>query len=242
MTGSSTEAGSVWPVVLERFERHAPASMMARTALKSAFAAWVDEVFEAKCQRQYSRELLVSTVVELMTLVSLGLRPLLHAPARQTGHLPGSLASLYGKANPTEAGLLGALVQSSAQRLAPIIARMAIRPALRSYAARVLDGHHLPRSEKRLAMLRGHRGAALPGQSIMVYVGQRFCNRPDRGRGCPKVNACWPFLRCREPSRGRFGLQSPFLHPDTAGGLGRGGGSLHCARAHPSSAPGKPED
>jgi len=33
----------------------------------------------------------------------------------------------------------------------------------------VLDGNHLPGSEKRLAVLRGHRGAALPGQSIVVY-------------------------------------------------------------------------
>ena len=34
---------------------------------------------------------------------------------------------------------------------------------------RVLDGNHLPASEKRLAPLRGLRGAALPGQSLVVY-------------------------------------------------------------------------
>ncbi len=34
---------------------------------------------------------------------------------------------------------------------------------------RVLDGNHLPASEKRLAPLRGHRGAALPGQTLVVY-------------------------------------------------------------------------
>jgi len=33
----------------------------------------------------------------------------------------------------------------------------------------VLDGNHLPASEKRLAPLREHRGAALPGQSLVVY-------------------------------------------------------------------------
>jgi IS4 transposase len=33
----------------------------------------------------------------------------------------------------------------------------------------VLDGNHLPASEKRLAPLRGFRGAALPGQSLVVY-------------------------------------------------------------------------
>ncbi len=160
----------MWSVVLARFEQHAPASVMARTALEYAFPAdWIDAVFEAERQRQYSRELLFSTVVELMTLVSLGLRPSLHAAARQTGDLPVSLASLYDKVNHTEAGILQALVRGSAQRLAPVMAGIGARPALPGYALRVLDGNHLPGSEKRLAGLRGHRGAALPGQSIVVY-------------------------------------------------------------------------
>ncbi|TBW31881.1 IS4 family transposase, partial [Azotobacter chroococcum] len=62
---------------------------MARLALERAMpAAWIDEVFETHRQRQYPRELLFSTVVELMSLVSLGLRPSLHAAARQMDHLP----------------------------------------------------------------------------------------------------------------------------------------------------------
>src|SRR5215212_3970331 len=66
-------AGSVWPVVLERFERPAPAGVMARMVLEHALpAGWVDAVFEAHRQKQYARELLFSTVVELTTLVSLG--------------------------------------------------------------------------------------------------------------------------------------------------------------------------
>jgi IS4 transposase len=129
----------------------------------------VDAVFEAERQRQYARELMFSTVVELMTLVALRLRPSLHAAARQRGDLPVSLASLYDKVNHTEPGILGALVQGSAQRLAPVMAALPTRPALPGYELRVLDGNHLPGSEKRLAGLRGHRGAALPGQSIVVY-------------------------------------------------------------------------
>jgi IS4 transposase len=126
-------------------------------------------VFEAERQRQYSRELMFSTVVELMTLVSLGLRPSLHAAARQMDNLPVSLTSLYDKVNHTEPGILQALVQGSAQRLAPVMAHMDVQPGLAGYELRVLDGNHLPGSEKRLGVLRGHRGAALPGQSIVVY-------------------------------------------------------------------------
>lgn len=69
----------MWQAVVERFEQHAPACVMARLALEQALpAAWGDEVFEANRQRQYPRELMFSTIVELMTLVTLvtlGLRP-----------------------------------------------------------------------------------------------------------------------------------------------------------------------
>ena len=45
--------------VLARFEKHAPVSVMARVAMERAIdPRWVDEVFEAHRQRQYSRELL----------------------------------------------------------------------------------------------------------------------------------------------------------------------------------------
>ena len=65
MTEASTKSGSVWPVVLARFEQHAPASVMARTALEHALSPdWIDAVFEAERQRQYSRELMFSTVVD----------------------------------------------------------------------------------------------------------------------------------------------------------------------------------
>src|SRR3954465_2294752 len=100
MTAASTKSGAVWPVVLARFEQHAPASVMARTALEHALSPdWIDAVFEAEPQGEFSGGLMFSTVVELMTLVSLGLSPSLHAAARQMGNLRVSLTSLYDKVN-----------------------------------------------------------------------------------------------------------------------------------------------
>ncbi len=170
MSKGSVALGSVWSSVLERFERHAPAGVMARLALEHALpAGWVDEVFEAHRQRQYARELLFSTVVELTTLVSLGLRPSLHAAARQMPSLPVSLASLYDKVNHTEPGVLRALVRGSAERLAPVMATLGTSASLPGWQVRVLDGNHLPASEKRLLPLRALRGAALPGHSLVAY-------------------------------------------------------------------------
>jgi hypothetical protein len=199
-------SGVIWTSVIERFEQRAPASVMARTALEHALPAeWpdarassgIDAVFDAHRERQYSRELLFSTVVELVTLVSLGLRPSLHAAARRMETLPVTLAALYDKVNRTEPAILRALacapwparpglralacapwparpglralVRGSAERLAPVAAAVDGGTILPGWRLRVLDGNHLPASEKRLAPLRGHRGAALPGQTLVVY-------------------------------------------------------------------------
>lgn len=165
----------MWTEVLERFEQQAPASVMARLTLEHALPApWVDAVFEEHRERQYPRELLFSTVVDLVMLVSLGLRPSLHAAARQTEALPVSLAALYGKVNHTEPGILRALVRGSFERLAPVAAAVGHAACLPGWQLRVLDGNHLPASGKRLAPLRGNRGAALPGHTLVVYD-------PDRG-------------------------------------------------------------
>src|SRR3954452_1241920 len=50
-------SGTIWTSVLEQFERHAPASVMARVALEHALPSeWIDVVFEEHRQRQYSHE------------------------------------------------------------------------------------------------------------------------------------------------------------------------------------------
>ena len=64
-----------------------------------------------------------------------------------------------------------ALVSGSAARLTPVIEAMSPAPLMSvpGYRVRILDGNHLAASEKRLKPLRGFRGAALPGQSLVVY-------------------------------------------------------------------------
>ncbi|MHA6897340.1 IS4 family transposase, partial [Ralstonia pseudosolanacearum] len=156
---------------------------MARLALERALpATWVDEVFEVHRNRQYPRELMFSTIVELMTLVTLGLRPSLHAAARKMGNLPVSMAALYDKLNRTEPAILRGLVRGSAQRLAQVAVHLDERTSLPGWQLRIVDGNHLPASEKRLGPLRGYRGAALPGHSLVVYD-------PDLGLVCDVV-AC----------------------------------------------------
>lgn len=158
--------------VLQRFIEQCPVAVMARLALERAVsAAWVDEVFDQHRQRQYTHELLFSTVVDLMALVAVGLRPSLHAAAKSSKDLKVSMAALYDKVNHAEPAVLQALVQGSAERLAPVVSPLRPRaaPWAPGYRVRIVDGNHLPASEKRLAPLRGFRGAAMPGQSLVVF-------------------------------------------------------------------------
>ncbi len=80
-----------------------------------------------------------------------------------------TLTALYDKINRTEPAILRALVRGSAERLAPVAAAVNSGTILPGWQVRVLDGNHLPASEKRLAPLREHRGATLPGHSLVVY-------------------------------------------------------------------------
>jgi hypothetical protein len=84
--------------VLGRFIEQSPITVMAQLALQQALEeSWVGELFERHRQRQYTRELLFSTTVDLMSLVALGLRPSVHAAAQAQKELSVSLAALYDK-------------------------------------------------------------------------------------------------------------------------------------------------
>lgn len=162
----------VMDAVVKRFVEQSPITVMARLALQRALEPeWIDALFEQEREQQYTRELLLSTTVELMSVVAVGLRPSVHAAAKACKDLPVSVQAVYDKIKRTEPALVRGLVQGSAQQLAPVLSpmRQGQSPTVRGYRLRIVDGNHLPASQKRLKPLRGFRGAALPGQSLVVY-------------------------------------------------------------------------
>lgn len=157
--------------VLRRFAQQSPLTMMAQLGLDRALdAKWIDEMFEKESKAQYTRELLFSTTVEAMSLVAMGLRPSVHAAA-QSMQLPVSIQALYGKLRNTETEVVRKLVSGSADRLVAVVQELTKKqaPIIEGYRLRIVDGNHLPSSEKRLKVLKKVRGAALPGQSLVVY-------------------------------------------------------------------------
>lgn len=162
----------MFDAVLARFEEKSPLTVMARLTMERVLdSAWLDELFEAERQRQYTRELLFSSVIDIMAEVALGLKPSVYAAARARPQLPVSLTALYDKINHTDPEVVRALVRGSSERLTPVLASMPNdRGAwVPGYQVRVVDGNHLPASDKRLAAVRDFRGAALPGQALVVF-------------------------------------------------------------------------
>ena len=209
----------MFDVIVERFLAQSPVTVMARLALARAFEhAWVDETFRACRDKQYERELLFSTVVDLMSLVVLGLRPSLHAAA-QKSEIPVSVQSLYRKVNRTEPSVLRALVQGSYRRFAPIrdcLPAANAKPLCKGYSLRIVDGNDLPASEKRLKPLRGFRGAAMPGQSLVVYD-------PDRDL----VVDCLPWPDAHDHERGLMQHVFPSIEPGQLWVADRGFSTSH---------------
>jgi IS4 transposase len=167
----------VLDTIFERFVAGAPMAVMAQLGFERVLdPSWLDEVFEEYRGRQYERELLFSTVVDIVALVALGLQPSVHAAARSREGLRVSLGALYDKINHTEPALGRALVRQSAQRLLAVAEqfRTGQAPVCLGYRVRIVDGNCLAPSEKRLKPLRKVRSAALPGRSLVVYD-------PDRG-------------------------------------------------------------
>jgi len=158
--------------IFERFVAGTPITVMAQLGFERVLdPAWLDEIFDQYRGRQYERELLFSTVVDIVALVALGLQPSVHAAARSREGLHVSLSALYDKLNRTEPELGRVLVKQSAQRLESVVEQFRTKQpgVCPGYRVRIVDGNCLAPSEKRLKPLRKLRTAALPGRSLVVY-------------------------------------------------------------------------
>ena len=140
--------------VFERFAQDPPLSVMAQGVLENALSPQaVDQFFEDVAERQYTRKLLFSSVVDLMGLVVCRIRPTICAAYQARSEvIEASLRAVYDKLDRTEPGLSAALVHTTAARLAPVIDAMkGGRPELLpGYHVKILDGNHLAGTEHRI--------------------------------------------------------------------------------------------
>ena len=144
--------------IFERFARQSPVTVMVRAALEHALSPrTIDALFEQTAQRQYTRTLLFSSVVDLMATVVCKVRPAINAAYRAKAEALGvSLRAVYDKLDRTEPNISAELVRHTARTLGPVITSMGGERVawLPGYRVKVLDGNHLAGTQHRLKELR----------------------------------------------------------------------------------------
>lgn len=160
------------PKGFERFAQKSPVSVMVRGLLEHALApAWLDELFERTAETQYTRELLFSTTVDLMSQVVCGTRKSVHAAYQASAdEIAVSVTALYDKLAGIEPHVSRALVCETAERLRPVLRELKafLPPLLPGFQAKILDGNCLAATEHRLKELRDIASGPLPGKSLVV--------------------------------------------------------------------------
>ena len=121
--------------VFARFTQGDTISVMAQTVMENALSPRIiDQLFEDVAERQYTRELLFSSIVELTSVVVCGIQPSINAAyTKNAVPIHVSLKALYGKLERIETPIGEALVRTTAERLAPVITAMGggLKPFLR---------------------------------------------------------------------------------------------------------------
>jgi hypothetical protein len=160
------------PEAFQPFVEQRPVCVMARATLENLFRADdLDALFDRVAQKQYTRTLLFSALVELMIAVVLCIEPSVYAGfRRRKARLGVSDQAVYDKLDNMEPGLAAALVADSAERATAVIDALGARrkPWLPGYRVRILDGNHLSATERRPQVLRTTWAAPLPGRALDV--------------------------------------------------------------------------
>jgi hypothetical protein len=158
--------------VFEQFINESPLSVMSRATIEYALSAsLLDSLFERTADRGYTKELLFSTTVDLMSLVVCGRVPHVQSAFnRIRERVPVTLKCVYEKLQHIETEVSAEMVRAVAGRCQGLISELggACQELLPGYQVRILDGNHLAATQKRLKVTRGHSAGPLPGQSLAV--------------------------------------------------------------------------
>jgi hypothetical protein len=146
---------------------------MVRAAMENILApTFIDGIFRSTATVQSQRQLLFSTIVEVMCLVVCKIKPSVNAAfVHLEDGINVSAKSVYNKINKVEPEVSRQLVCQSAARVKAVIAEMGVvnESPIPGYKVRIIDGNHHPASEHRLSVLRDVAAAPLPGLSLVVF-------------------------------------------------------------------------
>src|SRR6202790_2268882 len=158
--------------IFDHFVQGSPLSVMVRGIIEAALPTQdLDALFERTAQQQYTRELLFSSLVDLMSLVVCGVQPHVQAAFQdQAEQLPVTLKCVYEKLQRVEPDLSAELVRFTAGRCGALIDELGggRQEWLPGYRVKVVDGNHLGASQHRIRGTRSCSAAPLPGLSLVL--------------------------------------------------------------------------
>ena len=158
--------------IFEAFVEQSPISVMMRGLMERVFRPQrLDEIFETHAKLQYTRDLLFSTLVNLLSLVVCGIQPSVNATYKaKAKELNVNRSALYHKLNGVEPQVSAALLRETATELGQLIEQMGGQSAamIEGYQTRIVDGNALAATEHRLKVLQTIAAAPLPGKSLVV--------------------------------------------------------------------------
>jgi hypothetical protein len=161
----------VFDAVFERFVKKSTLAVMTRATMEHALdEADLDALFDKTASRQYTRKLLFSAVVELMTLVVCNRISVHQAFKKSRDRIGVTLQAVYDKLDGLEPQISQMLVRHFVSRLAPVVEAMRGTASewLPGYRVKVMDGNHIAATDHRLEVLRDTAAGALPGFAVVV--------------------------------------------------------------------------
>jgi hypothetical protein len=156
--------------MFERFILDAPMPVLFRLLMERALdpEEW-DRRFEGTATRQYTRELLFSSIVDLIAVVG-RIKPSVRRASLDSSGIAATLTAVSEKLKGTEPAVCRGLVRTTGKRLAEVLGQLepGRRASVPGYRVQVFDCNHRAGTEHRIPETRDVAEAMLPGQTLVI--------------------------------------------------------------------------
>ena len=159
--------------VFDSFARKSPISVMARGMMERVLNPdQLNQWFDSTAEAQYTKDLLFSSLFDIMSKVVLGSHRSVHAAYQATEEEIGvSITSVYNKLNGIETHTSAQLVRYAVDQAEPLVKKLGgkLPSPLPGKRIKLLDGNCIEKTQRRIEELRSLAAGPLPGKSLVVY-------------------------------------------------------------------------
>jgi hypothetical protein len=159
--------------LVKPFVEQRPYTVMVRASLEVMLSPdRLDQLFRDQANQQYERDLLFSSLVEVIARVVTRIEPTVLASYRSLKDTLGvSDEAVYQKLRNMETGVSEAMVRDSFNVANAVLRKLGAcdRSWIPGKRIKVLDGNYLQATERRIAELRTLWDAPLPGRALVVW-------------------------------------------------------------------------